>query len=292
MPDPEKEAKPVTDNRSPAFGPGSQPTEEDGAELDFIPMPSDMMTYSMPEVPEAEEVAGLGPAMAILEALHAALFAQKSGPVPQTLDLAGLDSENLGLIDQVLGEGEVSIIAGAGLQVQEAVLTGVWRLRSLTPEGAIERDLIEIGTFPAGVLAMAFEDAQAAPAVGTEALPEGVVNAPSVLVELADKAQGHRHGATPHVVNLTLLPQTEDDLAFLESTLGRGPVTILSRGYGNCRITATALSKVWWVQYFNSQDAMILNTIEVCDVPSVACAAPEDLADSAARLEEILEVYR
>jgi hydrogenase-1 operon protein HyaF len=94
------------------------------------------------------------------------------------------------------------------------------------------------------------------------------------------------------VINLTLLPQTEQDLAFLDRLLGAGSVTILSRGYGNCRITSTATRYVWWVQYFNSQDANILNTLEVTDVPAVACAAPEDIADSALRLGEILEVYR
>jgi hydrogenase-1 operon protein HyaF len=48
---------------------------------------------------------------------------------------------------------------------------------------------------------------------------------------------------------------------------------------------------VWWVQYFNSQDTLILNTLEVSDVPNVACASPEDIADSRQRLEEIMKVY-
>jgi hydrogenase-1 operon protein HyaF len=94
-----------------------------------------------------------------------------------------------------------------------------------------------------------------------------------------------------HVVNLSLLPHTEDDLAWLDAALGEGAVTILSRGYGNCRITSTGVANVWWVQYFNSQDTLILNTIEVSRVPNVACAAAEDLEDSAQRLREILEVY-
>jgi hydrogenase-1 operon protein HyaF len=49
---------------------------------------------------------------------------------------------------------------------------------------------------------------------------------------------------------------------------------------------------VWWVKYYNSEDALILNSIEIVDVPEVACAAVEDLADSAERLAEILEVYQ
>jgi hydrogenase-1 operon protein HyaF len=36
---------------------------------------------------------------------------------------------------------------------------------------------------------------------------------------------------------------------------------------------------------------LILNTLEVVDVPAVVKAAPEDLVDSAERLKEILEPY-
>jgi hydrogenase-1 operon protein HyaF len=42
------------------------------------------------------------------------------------------------------------------------------------------------------------------------------------------------------------------------------------------------------VQYFNSMDHLILNTIEVATVPEVALAAPDDYADSLARLDEWL----
>ena len=41
------------------------------------------------------------------------------------------------------------------------------------------------------------------------------------------------------------------------------------------------------MQYFNNMQTLILNTIEVVDVPEVALAAPEDLADSALRLKEL-----
>jgi hydrogenase-1 operon protein HyaF len=36
---------------------------------------------------------------------------------------------------------------------------------------------------------------------------------------------------------------------------------------------------------------LILNTLEVVEMPGVVAAAPEDLADSAERLAEILEPY-
>ena len=104
--------------------------------------------------------------------------------------------------------------------------------------------------------------------------------------------RGNGNGSGPHVINLSLLPHTEEDLTFLDALLGRSGLTVLSRGYGNCRIMATATRDTWWVQYYNSQDAMILNSIEIGGVPEVACAAPEDIADSAERLHEILEIYR
>jgi rubredoxin len=81
-------------------------------------------------------------------------------------------------------------------------------------------------------------------------------------------------GREPHVINLSLLPLSAGDIAHLDSQLGAGRVLILSRGYGNCRITNTRLAHTWRVTYFNSTDIIILDTLEVCRVPEVACAAP------------------
>jgi hydrogenase-1 operon protein HyaF len=52
------------------------------------------------------------------------------------------------------------------------------------------------------------------------------------------------------------------------------------------------VQNVWWVQYFNSQDKNILNTLEIGDVPAIAAAANEDIQESARRLNEIMETYR
>jgi hydrogenase-1 operon protein HyaF len=128
------------------------------------------------------------------------------------------------------------------------------------------------------------------PGKGPDA-PRGpaVINAPPIYAELADKAARGTAGEPAHVVNFTLLPHTEEDLLWLDAALGEGAVTILSRGYGNCRVTATALAGVWRVQFFNSMDALILDTLEVTDMPEVVLAAREDLEDSARRLEQVLE---
>jgi hydrogenase-1 operon protein HyaF len=118
------------------------------------------------------------------------------------------------------------------------------------------------------------------------------LNAPALLAEINDKVAEYRPGSESHVINLTQLPQTEQDLAFLVERLGEGALTVHSRGYCNCRISSTAVQNVWWVQYFSSQDENIHSTLEIGDVPAIAAAANEDIQESARRLNEIMETYR
>lgn len=280
-------------NEFPITGPGSQPEESDGAELEILQMPSDMASYSAPLLPEPEEVSGLTEALALLHELGERLDAYRPERQPVPLDLTGLDPANRELVDQVLGEGEVSIVIAddAPLRIQESVLAGVWRIQRHDSAGLLLQDSIEIGAIPQRVAQQAFAGAKERVGL-VQPLPPGVLNAPPLFSEINEHSSAWRPGKQAHVINLTLLPQTEEDLSFLQQQLGAGSVSILSRGYGNCRISSTATRHVWWVQYFNSQDRNILNSLEITDVPSVACAAPEDLADSAQRLEEIMEIYR
>ena len=115
------------------------------------------------------------------------------------------------------------------------------------------------------------------------------MNSPALLHEIgAPDARARGPARRAHVINLTLFPMTPDDHAVLERALPVGPVAIMSRGFGNCRITSTGARDVWRVQYFNNMNTLILNTIEVVDVPEVALAAAEDLDDSRERLAELV----
>jgi hydrogenase-1 operon protein HyaF len=273
-------------------GPGTQPGEEDGAQLDFMPMPSAMETFTLPMLPEVEQTLALEAARKLLAQVQQGLAGFHRHQTPLEWDLLTLDAENLQLVDQVLGEGEVSIRVDGDVEIliQESVLAGLWRVKWLDRKGVVQRDRIEVAGVPTVVLG-ASEHSGSRELVVDDEVPPGVLNARSVMVELADQVGAYVPGDEPHVVNLTLLPQSPEDLAYLEQRLGQGGITILSRGYGNCRICSTGTSNLWWVQYFNSEDTMILNTIEVVDVPVAACASLEDIGDSAERLTEILEVY-
>jgi hydrogenase-1 operon protein HyaF len=277
-----------------AVGPGSQPEEPDGAELAILQLPSGMNTYAPPPLPEPEAMVKGKGVLALLETLQRRLLAHSPDSPPSSFDLGSLDPKEVALVDQILGEGEVSILYRheGEVRIQESVMAGIWRIRQRDGAGSFLKDRIEIGAVPACVAEGAFRGFSSRLDLPGEPLPPGVVNAPPLIAEIAERLENPPAEGRAHVINLTLLPQTEEDLAFLAQTLGEGRVTILSRGYGNCRITSTATQDVWWVQYFNSQDRNILNTLEIVKVPEVACAASEDLRDSAARLAEILEIYR
>ena len=275
-------------------GAGSQPADADGAEMTFMDMPSGMTTFASPVIPEPEDTVGMEAAIALSENILDALKTYRLGGDAKVFELDTLDQKNKEFMDQLLGDGEVSVQCGGKLnaQIQESVLAGLWRVHYLDDEQNIIRDTMEIADIPGLVSHMTFHDAVDNIDVNKLSIPENVYNAPPLLAELSDKLPEYDPNNEPHVINLSLLPHTEEDIEYLSSSLGIGPNVILSRGYGNCRISSTGTKNVWWVQYFNSQDTLILNTIEISAVPAVGCAAQEDIEDSAERLDEILSIYR
>lgn len=263
------------------YGPGSQPGSEDGAELEYLPLPQDMRTYTT-RLPDIENAKGLEPAMALLSEVATACETASTGAGAR-FDLSGLDAQNRALIAETMGEGEVSMrIWGLpAVAAQESVFAGVWVLHG---DGL---DAIEVAPVPRIAKDRAFVVRD--PALGTAApKPDGIANAPALIVELFDKSARYSPGDEIHVINMSLLPHTEPDLDCLKDALGNGSTHILSRGYGNCRIEATALPHVWRVQFFNSMDTLILDTYEVTEMPEVVLAAPEDLSDSAERIREVM----
>jgi hydrogenase-1 operon protein HyaF len=257
---------------------------------DYLSMPKGMATYQAPLLPEPEALDGCVAGLDLLRRLHDVLARHRVGQPADVLDLSALDTRDRQLIDQTLGEGEVSVIQqGSGdTRAQETRLAGVWRLHIPASDGFAARELIEVAEVPRFARDSAFlGTTETIGPVGD--LPDGVMNAPALIAEIEAKVAEWRPGSSAHIINLTLLPMTEQDHAYLDERLGRGHVTILSRGYGSCRIVASGIREVWWVQHFNSDDRLILSTLEVTDVPIAALAAQEDIDDSRDRLAEILE---
>ena len=275
------------------IGPGTQERPED--KMDILNLPTeDMSVFQAPILPEPEDIEELTVGKAVLEAMLTALREYKAGDPARIIDLGDIDAANLDLVNQAMGEGEVSLTVDgpAPVIVQESVLAGIWRVQHMDSDRRIVRDTIEIADIPHCVKSETFASAADLPSKELNEMEMQLMNAPSLLIEIHDQLLARQPGDMAHVINLTLLPLTEQELEWLGSRVGVGPTTILSRGYGNCRIGSTAIKDVWWIKYFNSEDKLILNSIEIGDTPEVALAAPEDLEDSAERLNEILELYR
>jgi hydrogenase-1 operon protein HyaF len=268
-----------------AMGPGSQGEEAP----DYLPMPKGMETFSQPRLPDNVPPEVVNRAAELLGA-YVDQAEQAGFAGGATLNLRDLDATLRDVINQSLGFGEVSAFTTAPehWRVQETAFSGIWRVLKVADDGAMVVDRLETGAIPAALTDTMQQTAQAD--LPPPAYPAGCMNAQALVEEIRMQAAGRTAGAAAHIINLTLLPVSDADLDTLYGWLGHREVSILSRGYGNCRITSTRLQNVWWVQYFNSMDALILNSIEIVDMPEVALAADEDFVDSVERLREYLDM--
>lgn len=267
-----------------AMGPGSQGDEAP----EYLPLPS-METFSAPRLPDGAAPDVVAQAARLLE-----MFIDGASEVGfeggAKFELIGLDAALRDVINQSMGFGEVSAFTTAPehWRVQETAFAGLWRVLKVGEDGRMLVDRLETGVIPEVLIdAMARTAAADIPAPD---YPAGTMNAPALVEEIRQQAAAWKKGEAAHVINLTLLPVSEADLDTLYGWLGHREVSILSRGYGNCRITSTRLKNVWWVQYFNSMDTLILNSIEIVGMPEVALAADEDFTDSLERLREYLDL--
>ena len=268
-----------------AMGPGSQGDEAP----DYLAMPKGMETFAAPSLPYDAPADTVAEAAALLRAfVDRAETAGFAGG--ETLDLRLLGAGVREVLNQSLGFGEVSAFTTAPehWRVQETAFAGLWRVLQVADDGAMLIDRLETGAIPAPLIDTMHRTAG-------DSLPppdytSGCMNAQALVEEIGMQAAAWQPGSSAHVINLTLLPVSDADLDTLYGWLGHREVSILSRGYGNCRITSTRLKNVWWVQYFNSMDTLILNSIEIVAMPEVALASAEDYADTLERLHEYLDM--
>jgi hydrogenase-1 operon protein HyaF len=268
-----------------AMGPGSQGEEAP----DYLPMPKGMETFSQPRLPDNVPAEVVNRAASLLGA-YVDSAEQVGFAGGATLNLRDLDATMRDVINQSMGFGEVSAFTTAPQhwRVQETAFSGIWRVLKVADDGAMIVDRLETGAIPSVLTDTML--ATAAADLPAPDYPVGCMNAQALVEEIRMQAAAWQPGEAAHIINLTLLPVSDADLDTLYGWLGHREVSILSRGYGNCRITSTRLKNVWWVQYFNSMDALILNSIEVVGMPEVALAADEDFTDSVERLREYLDM--
>ncbi|MDR1350863.1 MAG: hydrogenase expression/formation protein [Zoogloeaceae bacterium] len=259
---------------------------------EYLVMPQDMTTFAAPRLPEQADPALLANVIRRLRDLQARMAATDFAEATRvTEDLRRWSAAERALVGDLLGFGEVSayvapINAPTHWRVQETAFAGLWRVLALDAAEVVAEDFLQAGAIPP--LLNATMQAASRPDLPLPDFSPDIMNAPALAHELLAQSRQHAPDAPAHVINLTLLPVNVADLETLHHWLGHREVSILSRGYGNCRITSTRLLNVWWAQYFNSMDTLILNTLEVTPMPEAALAAREDYADTLTRLAEHL----
>lgn len=267
-------------------------------EMQYPEMPRGMATFSMPRLPEDADTSAMAAAQQLLQTFLDALNdwtfdAQAAGP---RLDLRGQPEAVLNVLNEVLGEGEVSArvegLPGCDVRVQESVFTGIWRVRELDAEEEETSYWLEAGSLPTVLLDAAHRDAQ--PTLPEVVFPEGAMNAPALFTEIRAQLASLNAGAAilSHEINLTLLPLTPADHQALQEALPVGSVAIISKGFGSCRVTSTGTRHVWRVQQFNNKNTLILNTLVIAERPSLILAAAEDIEDARERLAELISWMR
>jgi hydrogenase-1 operon protein HyaF len=273
------------------IGPGTQ--SDAGDDFNYMPIPREVATFAMPQVPvQAGTTALLGARDVLAQFVETMLE-----PAPAPIELLDLPGPVVEVLNQTLGEGEVAVRIAlqngrAGelkhdVRIQETVFAGVWRQRHFAPDGRLTNDFLIAAPIPE--IAIEFAESTSLPVVPNVDIPAGAMNGPALLTEIRAAVSSFKPGQDARVINLTLLPLTPDDNALLDRALPPGGVAVLSRGFGNCRVSSTSIRHLWRVQYFNSMQTLILNTLEVTRVPEVALAAGEDLADSRERLGELID---
>jgi hydrogenase-1 operon protein HyaF len=271
---------------SPNPPPGIVP--EPGPE--YLPLPHSVAVYTPPQLPDDPALRAAGEGW--IERLAALLDSCTPGGPPQTINLTTITPDERRFLDEVLRSGEVSALAFGTplLQAEETVFAGLWRIRGGERGQPGFTDYLEAADIPTILRTRAATGPLPLP--DPESIPETVTNAPHVLAELIARSAVYTATGKTHQLNLDLVPMSDTELTWLVNMLGEGPVVIISAGYGACRIRSTKLAGTWWVQYSNASDALILNSLEITPIPAVACAAPEDIADSAKRLRELRGLYQ
>jgi len=271
--------------------------QDDGVELtipsingDGLDVPDLNANENVLRLARAEALAAEGKAgIARLRKIAAAMAIQTNDAPPITFTLDDLDEPSYQLVCEVLGHGEVSgqVSELQPLIIQESIFPGLWRIKS--PDFADAREILILADVPPML------HARATDAMDEDmTIPQNVqdtMNAMPVLAEIRDRSLAYQAEHTNHIINFTLLPMSEQDMALLRDTLGAGHIDLISTGYGACRVCSTRWPHVWSVQYFNSMEKIILDTLEIGAIPAAVRASQEDFQDSAERILEIIEAY-
>jgi hydrogenase-1 operon protein HyaF len=174
--------------------------------VEYMAMPREMTTFEMPRLPEPGPDTDVAGARDVLDSFVGHMSTLAAGRrQPARAGPGRPASRHLRVLNETLGEGEVSAIVEAGheVRVQETVFSGVWREQHLQGTHLLH-DYLLAAPIPPVVQAVA--QARASTMLRALPLPAGAMNVPALVNELQEAMDRAGPDTPAHVINLTLLP--------------------------------------------------------------------------------------
>ena len=122
-------------------------------------------------------------------------------------------------------------------------------------------------------------------AVSVEA---GTGNVQPLLHELRHALARLANGDEGTVIDLRGLPLAPGEEDRIEEALGKGEVFAELNALGVTTIHETAFSGIWMVTHRNMENEIVARFVEVCRVPDILCAQPEDIRQGVNKLAQQL----
>jgi hypothetical protein len=116
-----------------------------------------------------------------------------------------------------------------------------------------------------------------------------LMNSLGLLSEIRVALETLKATRQQQILYLTRPPLTEEDEDFLREALGRGRITIVSNEVNITSWQQTAVPCVWWSEYRDEIENVVLKAIEVAPYPHLAAGQAEDIDEGLVKLKGIEE---
>jgi len=113
-------------------------------------------------------------------------------------------------------------------------------------------------------------------------------NAPPLLRELLERVRRLLDDGESSAIDLSALPLTPADLAWLRDKLGTGEIAVTLHAHGESTLNETGCPGIWWVTHRNEQGAVMSQFIEAAFVPELVKAHPRDVLTGQEYLESMI----
>jgi hypothetical protein len=116
-----------------------------------------------------------------------------------------------------------------------------------------------------------------------------LINTLGLLSEIGTALEALKTTGQEQILYLTHPPLTEEDEDFLRETLGSGRITIVSNEGNITAWRLTSIPCVWWGEYRDEIERVVLKAIEIARFPHLATCHREDIDEGIAKLKAIQE---